>query len=532
MYTNRRKTSSNKKTTIKLVLLVVLISVLSFVVYYLFFKSLSVQQRIDKYLIYDQSITAGEKTNLEEYITQQEIKLESTLEITSVISEKIENEKNVTNAFVPVTDAYSVKQKVTKLELQEDTVVYDENISNESKLLIEEFLGNNSSDENLINLDEDTIKEEEIVITSYTSLNPKIKLLSLEDNYFLDTTTSGAMFREIKLEGDDVDKFAEYAFGDLTNKDQIYKTNITGVTALTRVMIRKLAEVGNPTYFSEKIGDFLADADLTHVSNEVSFKPDCTFAESSVLLFCSPLEFIETLKASGVDLVELTGNHNNDFGSRYNKETIELYRSLGWGTVGGGLNNEDASKVHLTDAKGTKLAFLAYNYPDSPNGVAISGVDSAGANSFDFTKIEADILVAKQEADFVTVNVQYWECYSYPDGYVEFPQCDVPIGEQEENFKRIIDLGADMVVGSSAHQPQTWEFYNGKPIYYGLGNLYFDQTSWPGTERGLVLSNYFIEGKLIQTKITPTVYGDDLQTRVMTDEEADYLLTRLQQARN
>jgi poly-gamma-glutamate synthesis protein (capsule biosynthesis protein) len=237
------------------------------------------------------------------------------------------------------------------------------------------------------------------------------------------------------------------------------------------------------------------------------------------------------LKDSGVDLVELTGNHNNDFGAQYNKETIELYESLGWGTVGGGLNNEDARKAFLTDDKGTKLAFLAYNYPDSPNGLAISGIESAGANSFDFAKIEADILAAKQEADFVTVNVQYWECYAYPDGYVEFPECDLPIGEQEANFKRIVDLGADMVVGSSAHQPQTYEMYNGKPIYYGLGNLYFDQTSWPGTERGLVLSNYFVDGKLIQTKITPTVYGDDLQTRIMTDEETEFLLTRLKDAR-
>jgi poly-gamma-glutamate synthesis protein (capsule biosynthesis protein) len=250
-----------------------------------------------------------------------------------------------------------------------------------------------------------------------------------------------------------------------------------------------------------------------------------------VLLFCSPPEFIETLKAIGVDLVELTGNHNNDFGSEYNTETIQLYESLGWGTVGGGLDDEDAAKAFLTDEKGTRLAFLAYNFPDSPNGIAISGVDSAGANSFDFSRIESDILEAKQQADFVTVNVQYWECYAYPDGYVEFPECDVPIGEQEENFKRIVDLGADMVVGSSAHQPQTWEIYNGKPIYYGLGNLFFDQTRWPGTERGLVLSNYFIEGALIQTRITPTVYGEELQPRVMTAKESEYLLTRLKEAR-
>ena len=88
-----------------------------------------------------------------------------------------------------------------------------------------------------------------------------------------------------------------------------------------------------------------------------------------------------------------------------------------------------------------------------------------------------------------------------------------------------------MVVGTSAHQPQTYEIYNGSPIYYGLGNLYFDQDRWPGTERGIILTHYFLAGKLLQTKLTPTVYDGDYQTRTMTSEEASYLLGRLKAAR-
>jgi poly-gamma-glutamate capsule biosynthesis protein CapA/YwtB (metallophosphatase superfamily) len=150
---------------------------------------------------------------------------------------------------------------------------------------------------------------------------------------------------------------------------------------------------------------------------------------------------------------------------------------------------------------------------------------------YEFLKLEADITDAKEQSDFVIVSVQYWECYAYPEGYIEYPECDGPIGEQESVFKKVIDYGADMVVGSSAHQPQTYEFYRSKPIYYGLGNLYFDQTSWPGTERSIVLTHYFANGKLLQTKLTPTVYSDDLQTRLMTDDEAAYLLGRLNKYR-
>src|SRR5690606_10537666 len=143
----------------------------------------------------------------------------------------------------------------------------------------------------------------------------------------------------------------------------------------------------------------------------------------------------------------------------------------------------------IADLKGSKVAFLAYNYADGPNSGAIAGSSTAGANPFSFEAVESDVAAAKQQADFVVVNIQYWECYAYPDGYVEFPECDAPIGQQAEVFREVINLGADMVVGSSAHQPQTYELYNGKPIYYGLGNLYFDQTRWPGTERGIILTH-------------------------------------------
>jgi poly-gamma-glutamate capsule biosynthesis protein CapA/YwtB (metallophosphatase superfamily) len=142
-----------------------------------------------------------------------------------------------------------------------------------------------------------------------------------------------------------------------------------------------------------------------------------------------------------------------------------------------------------------------------------------------------DIEAARQTSQFVIVNIQYAECQAYPAGYVEFPLCDGTIGGQEEAFRQMIDFGADMVVGSSAHQPQTYELYEGKPIYYGLGNLYFDQTQWPGTERGIILTHYFAGGKLLQTKLSPTEYDKDFQTRLMDIETAVYLLERLNDAR-
>ena len=91
----------------------------------------------------------------------------------------------------------------------------------------------------------------------------------------------------------------------------------------------------------------------------------------------------------------------------------------------------------------------------------------------------------------------------------------------------MIELGADMVVGTSAHQPQTFELYGDGVIYYGLGNLFFDQAWWPGTTRSLILSHYFYNGKLLQTKLVPTVYDQSLQTELLDAETAKWFLDRL-----
>ncbi|MDQ3094156.1 MAG: CapA family protein [bacterium] len=486
------------------------------------------EEQVASKLNFDSSVTASEQKALSDSVNLLTAPLSKSVTISAETVTELTDSQEPIAAYVPVTNFYSVNQKITSTELSTTKLYFSSAIEEQVRIKIAEQLktdiANITTSTNLV----EELPDDALAIIPANELNSQLKLLMLDNNYYLDSFTKGAFFRAAKIEGEGTSELSSIKLGGNSTKEEVFKVNMSGVTALTRVMLRKLNSVNDPLYFSKDIGPFLADADLTHVSNEVSFKPNCTFHNA---LFCSDPRFIETLKASGVDLVEITGNHNNDLGSELNTQTINQYRELGWSTVGGGLNTEDAAKPYLADQKGSKVGFLAFNYPDSPNGGAIAGTNKAGANSFDFEKIKADITSLKQQAKFVIVNVQFWECYSYPNGYIEYPICDKPIDNQEAVFKRIVDLGADMVVGSSAHQPQTYEFYNGKPIYYGLGNLYFEQTQWPGTERGIILTHYFKEGTHIQTKLTPTVFDDNLQTRVMTDAESEYLLERLQTAR-
>jgi poly-gamma-glutamate capsule biosynthesis protein CapA/YwtB (metallophosphatase superfamily) len=527
MYRDKPNKSRKLRKIFLPVLLIIIFCGLLFGAYKLFLSD-TPEQKLENNLSFGPSVSFDEQQDIRNAIFAQSIVVQDPVTVNVKYTKAPSNDSLVSEIFVPVTNIYSVRQKLTSEELiTSDIKLYaDSSISAD----FVNTLGLTSDKVELASGEIIEPEPESIAFVPIDNLAEGLKLLEFDNQYYLDTFSSGALFREASFEGQGASALAGLELNKNLKKEQILKSNITGVTALTRVMLRKLNSVADPLYFAKEIGSFLADADLTHVSNEVSFKEDCSYNET---LFCSPSEFIETLKASGVDLVEITGNHNNDFGATNNSNTINLYKSLGWGVVGGGLDEQQAKAPYLYQNKNTSITYLAYNYPDSPNGNAIAGTNTAGANRFDFelTSIQADIVNAKQNSDFVQVNIQFWECYAYPAGYVEYPECDKPIGDQEAIFKSIIDLGADMVVGTSAHQPQTFEIYKGKPIYYGLGNLYFDQTSWPGTERGIILTNYFLNGKLIQTKLTPTVYDRDLQTRIMTDEETEYLLTRLRDAR-
>ncbi len=63
-----------------------------------------------------------------------------------------------------------------------------------------------------------------------------------------------------------------------------------------------------------------------------------------------------------MDIVELTGNRNNDYGATNNASTMRTYKSLGWDYFGGGLNTQDASEVLYKEVKGNLIAFMGYNY--------------------------------------------------------------------------------------------------------------------------------------------------------------------------
>ena len=433
----------------------------------------------------------------------------------SIFNEEVDLDKDVT---------ISARNELKKPELGENEYIYNIYVpvtdfySSETDIIVESVdeLFNNCLDcgYKLIEID---------------NLDFSQKLLKINGDYYLDNFNSGAVFRIISFESDLYNEEIAPLVATVMQKTFPESSTVltfaqTGVTALSRRMNQKLYQVGDATYFAENIKDFLSKYDLTHTSNESSFTD---YASSSNI--CSDKSFINTLLAIGLDIVELTGNHNQDCGDEAALETIDTYKENDIKIVGGGKTADEAAVPLLIDEKGTDITMLAYNL--STGGATYD--DTPGANQYYEEEAATQIAEAKARGDFVIVDIQYYECSGYDSTY-EDSTCDYAdsaAGDQVGFFRHLIELGADVVVGTSAHQPQTFELYGDGAIYYGLGNLFFDQIWWPGTTRSLVLVHHFYKGKLLQTEIVPTVYGNEMQTRLMDEETKKWFLERLVGAR-
>lgn len=443
---------------------------------------------------YDNSLNAEERELLNGIFTE-DVALDADVKIAGGYSLERPDDSAGTyiyNIYVPVTDYYSLDSNI---EIDQAENAFADAYHREVEF--------------------EMVPVEELSFTK--------RLLSLNGSYYLDEFDKGAVYRVIKFNSDrfveEIQPLVEEKLSKkYPKKDTVLTFAQTGVTAMSRGMKEKLDQVGDAGFFAEKIGGFLSGFDLTHTSNEASFTEYATASN-----ICSDPKFMDTLKAIGLDIVELTGNHNQDCGNEAAEETIDMYAENDIKIVGGGKTASEAAKPLEINQKGNGITFLAYN---ESTGGATHG-DTPGANQYEEANAVQEIKVAKERGDFVIVDVQYYECAAYASE-TEDATCDradSAAGDQVEFFRHLIDLGADMVVGTSAHQPQTYELYEDGVIYYGLGNLFFDQVWWPGTTRSLVLAHYFYDGKLLQTKVIPTVYDSNMQTAIM--ENPEWYLQRL-----
>ncbi|GEM_PF-275026 len=319
-------------------------------------------------------------------------------------------------------------------------------------------------------------------------------------------------------------KAVAQAFGsqDITNREEteIVSIIMTGVTALTRQVAAKM-DANGILYPAEKISGILLDADITHISNEVSFVEDCYAAKPNTMVFCSRPEYLELIKYIDADIIELTGNHLNDYGSKWLDYTLDIYDREGIDYYGGGRDLNDAQKPALFDIRGYKFAFVGANSfgpasdwatEDTAGSAPINSLDEASKEQ-DMKKYEEMVWSLKSRGYNVIFTFQYLETYNY-----------APTGQQVKDFERMSDTGAVIVSGSQAHQPQGFELRDAGFINFGLGNLFFGQALGIEVKQGLIAKHIFYKGKYINTVLITTLIEDLSQpVPIGGQERADLL---------
>ena len=305
------------------------------------------------------------------------------------------------------------------------------------------------------------------------------------------------------------------AFGRLTNRDPNKMTRIalTGVTALVRATAAQM-EYAGVLFPGEVVAPILQTADIAHISNEVPFAPNCPFpnAVSQSMTFCSRDAYFQLLQHLGTDVVELTGNHANDYGHEALLHTLDMYRSANMLYYGGGINQQEGIHPIFFYDKGNKIAFVGCN-PYGPQ-YAWAGVNSPGAaNCGDYSEIAATISKLRGEGYIVIATLQYEEIYYY-----------APTASQKRDFGILANAGATIVSGSQAHHPQGFGFENDAFIHYGLGNLFFDQMFRLETRQTFIDQYVVYEGRLISVDLWTGLIEQYARPREMTPQERANLL--------
>lgn len=232
--------------------------------------------------------------------------------------------------------------------------------------------------------------------------------------------------------------------------------------------------VANKDYsFFDGVKDIINEADYSIVNFE------CPVVEGDVkpIAKCGPAlrterTAVAAMKYAGFNCATLANNHFRDFGDSGCLTTLEELEAQNMDYVGGGKTLAEAQKILYKEIQEKRVAFV--NFCENESSIATA--TTAGAAPLDSVDNYHQITEARQNADYVVVIVH---------GGHELYQ--LPSPRMKKLYRFFVEIGADAVVNHHQHCYSGYEYYNGKPIVYGLGNFCFD---WEGVNNTMWNEGY------------------------------------------
>jgi len=178
------------------------------------------------------------------------------------------------------------------------------------------------------------------------------------------------------------------------------------------------------------------------------------------------------IKEAGFDIVSFANNHVGDWNVAAFKDTLARLEAENIPQTGAGLNKAEAEIPIIIERNGIKFGFLGLS--DVGPAWMEAGENKPGILLANDPRLPEIIQNAKNNSDVLIVSIHWGDEYK-----------KIHNTRQENLAKKIIDSGADLIIGHHPHVAQDIGEYKGKPIVYSLGNFIFDQYFSKDTMKGM-----------------------------------------------
>ncbi len=240
------------------------------------------------------------------------------------------------------------------------------------------------------------------------------------------------------------------------------------------------------------------------LNNEFSISNRGKAMKGKAYTFRAPRKNVKLLQQLGVDAVSLANNHVYDYGKKAFLDTLSTLENNGIKYTGGGKDSKEAKKPVYFESKGKTIAVIAATRAEKYILTPAAGKHSPGVfRTYNDTQYVRAIRRAKKKADVVIAFVHWGTEYSTKLETAQTSQA-----------KDYINAGADVVVGAHTHCLQGVGYYKGKPIFYSLGNYWFNEKTLYTTLLQLTIR----ENGSIQAKMLPCLQSGK-ETHLLTRKD-------------
>jgi poly-gamma-glutamate synthesis protein (capsule biosynthesis protein) len=278
---------------------------------------------------------------------------------------------------------------------------------------------------------------------------------------------------------------------------------LTGDVMLGRLVNDRLKDMQPEKVWGDVL-PHLAQADLRIINLECALTNHLqpwTRSEKMFHFRADP-KAVRVLQAAHIDACTLANNHILDYEERGLRDTLRTLNATGIRHAGAGANAAEAAAPAMLDVSGSepcRVALLSFtdNEPDFAATAERPGTNylEVSLDEAALARIANSIAQARAQGADLVVFSNHWGA-----NFVERPSV-----EFRSFARRVIELGADIYHGHSAHIYQGIEIYRGKPILYDTGNFIDDYAVHPllRNDRSCLFKVMFAQGKLCRIELLP-----------------------------